>query len=346
MFFYRRRKERTFRSIERALSGAMRISENGFRRRRYVVFSDIHKGDKRRSDDFQANEMILLHALQYYYQRDYRLILAGDNEEGWECRYRDIAAAYRKTIYFMEKKFNRRGRDYYLRLYGNHDEKLSDPRFARRFLTPLVGATRVYPAVMLGPRLIIIHGHQGEEISDRHSYRGYLLTRLLWKPLQKYLGLNIEGMARNTGMKNARDLLLYEWAAAHRRLIIAGHTHRAVFKSKTEVQSLKEVRQRIIDRQDDFERRFLLPGLDKRIAAMERAGRRHNRLEQSLYFNSGCGVYRNGITAIELQAGEIRLIKWEYSDSYCAGDVFRRAENYLRISRKIVETEKLKNILS
>jgi len=343
MLFYSSRKRLTFKSLDAALRSALWIKDFDAWRDCTVIFSDIHKGDKRGSDDLRRNEMVLLYALQHYYEEGFRLILNGDIEEGWECRYADIAAAYGETLYFMEKRFNERGSGHYLRTYGNHDEWLKKKKNWHRYLTPLVGETTVYPAVRLGEHILVVHGHQGEEASDVYSYRGRLLTRFLWRYLQRFFGMSVEGITRNEVMKNSRDRLLYEWAEARGMVVVAGHTHRAIFKSRTELQSLRQVRKRILGGKGEFNRRFILPEIERRIKAQEKRLVKENELSQPLYFNGGCSVYRNGITGIEIAEGRIRLVKWQYDDSFYDEKELRRS-NFFRINRRIFDSEELENI--
>ena len=49
-------------------------------------------------------------------------------------------------------------------------------------------------------------------------------------------------------------------------------------------------------------------------------GRKYNRITTKreplpCYFNTGCGLYRKGLTNIEIEGDKIRLIKWQSDDS-------------------------------
>ena len=79
-------RDYTFESLNTARDKALHIADYQLESDRYIIFSDVHKGDRETgSDDFQRNEMIYCYALQYYLDHDYRLILNGDIEEGWEA---------------------------------------------------------------------------------------------------------------------------------------------------------------------------------------------------------------------------------------------------------------------
>ncbi len=336
-------RKRTFAALDRALSEALELPWHNPPGERVIVFSDWHKGDRRGNDDLQHNETVLLYALEHYLGKNFRLILAGDIEEGWECRWADMASAYRDTLYEMERLFHQSMEHGCVRLVGNHDAALADPAFASRYLTPLVGAIPVYSALRLGERLVVLHGHQGEWFSDRFAARTRFLIHSLWAPLQRLLSIQFEGTARNVRMQNSRDFLLAEWAAARGLILIAGHTHRAVFESRNELQFLMDFRHRMLSRPDNaFFRRFILPRVERMITDLEKRFSSPPPPTPAIYFNAGCGVYDNGVTGIEIEDGIIRLVKWESSDSGTDdGDL---AENYFHIVRKVFQSTPLNRL--
>ena len=46
---------------------------------KYIFFSDIHRGDDSVSDEFARNQLVLLYALNYYYDRGYTYVEVGHN---------------------------------------------------------------------------------------------------------------------------------------------------------------------------------------------------------------------------------------------------------------------------
>ena len=48
---------------------------------RFIIFSDCHRGDNSWADDFAHNQVIFFHAMQYYLQKDFTYIEAGDGNE-------------------------------------------------------------------------------------------------------------------------------------------------------------------------------------------------------------------------------------------------------------------------
>lgn len=355
-------RDYTFESLEAARKDALRISDYQLKSDRYIIFSDIHKGDREKgSDDFEHNERVYCYALQYYLDQDYRLILNGDVEEGWEADYPAIIQAYESTAFEMERHFADQGEGRYIRIYGNHDMEWADPEQVKEHLAPVLGPIRVYPAIFLGDKIFIVHGHQGDPYSDLRPGLSRFVVRHLWRPLQRTFGLMSDRAAENNLIRRNRDKYLYEWAKDNRLLLLAGHTHRAMFRSFSKTYQLKLIRDELIEQlksTTDPYMRHLLPAAIKRIDHIIRSSTEEleedkeiSRLEDDplpCYFNDGCCVHTNGITGIEIDQGEIRLVKWEVSDTYCVigGGVRRRPHLFANIERRIYQSGDLEKILS
>jgi len=345
MLFFRQRAQKVGKEIARALKNSLIIEEEEFRKRRWVIFSDLHKGNKSTVDDFRNNELIFFYALKDYLQKDFSLVLNGDIEECWSFNLEKVINSYQTTIFKLEREFNLKGNNYYVRLVGNHDRLLLNSEY-RKKLEHFLGAFSVYEALLLGENIIVLHGHQGEFISTEFEPLSIFFNRFFWKPLQKVSGVNIEGWARNYFKQNQRDMLLFDWAKKNRKILIAGHTHRAIFNSQSEYEKLLKIEQTLLKKPSDDLQRLLLPEVHKRLKKIRRHFRKPLFLDLPCYFNSGSGVYRNGLTAIEIEAGEIKLVKWEYSDGVVedqfVGDDFA---HYLKIVRKVLEKDRLELLL-
>lgn len=267
----------TFARLAAARRRAFRIPDFQIHRDRYVIFSDMHKGERTRSDDFLRNEAVYCHALRHYLAEDFRLILNGDAEEGWQSDYRRIVEAYEQTVYALERRFLERGPLHYIRTYGNHDNDLADPRRVKRVLQPVLGAgARVFPGVLLGERILIAHGHQGEFNADRFAWFSRRIVRHLWRHIQNATHIPIGGAVRAYTAGRTRDRQLGDWAAANRMLLIAGHTHR--------------------------------PHLPTHTHSGNGSGDKDWRAH---YVNNGCCIHVNGITGLEIDRGEVRLVSWQ-----------------------------------
>jgi len=270
----RRTRAATFAALSAARRQARRVPHFNLRRDRYVILSDTHKGDRTPVvDEFLMNEALYCDALAHYLDEDFRLVLNGDIEEGWKSAYPDVVAAYRDSAIALEREFAQRGPDHYLRIYGNHDIDLAQPDFADHLLTPVMGQpVGAHAAVLLGDQIIIAHGHQGDFSSERFSWFSRRVVQYLWRPLQRSLRLPWRYRAVLQASLSERDRLLAAWARASRLLLIAGHTHQPV----------------------------MVPAANDAAPAY----RRH-------YLNGGCCVYEQALTGVEIDRGEIRLVKWE-----------------------------------
>ena len=86
---------------------------------KYIIFSDIHRGDDSVSDEFTRNQNILLHALNYYYKEGYDYVEAGDGDELWEYKNFSVIRLAHTDVFTVIKKFFDENR--FIMLYGNHN---------------------------------------------------------------------------------------------------------------------------------------------------------------------------------------------------------------------------------
>jgi hypothetical protein len=105
---------------------------------------------------------------------------------------------------------------------------------------------------------------------------------------------------------------MYEWSLQQQDLVlITGHTHQPVFESMTHLERL--YKQLLLARQDNDSK--AITHLQEEIAfrrqEYDHVSEDYLRLKPT-YFNSGCCCFNDGdITGIEIEDGEIRLIKWK-----------------------------------
>src|SRR5690554_5094896 len=76
---------------------------------KFVVFSDCHRGDGSKADDFFKNRDVYNAALDYYYKNGYIYIEAGDGDELWENRYFSIIYETHRDTFDRLKKFHEEG---------------------------------------------------------------------------------------------------------------------------------------------------------------------------------------------------------------------------------------------
>lgn len=312
---------------------------------RFVVFSDQHKGIRNGADDFRSCERAYNAALAYYFAAGHTLIELGDVEELWEERPAAVLDKYTHT-FELSAKYHRAGR--YLRVYGNHDDAWSFDDEVGRLLRPVYGADlKVYESVRLrvrdGDRTIgtvwLTHGHQGTATSDRFSRFSRIPTRFFWRPLQRLLKVSLNSPAKDWVLREKHNVALYSWASRQPGLVlIAGHTHRPVFRAKTLAAQIEEELeatapheiQRIAELSAELE---WARAQDQKESGPEGAVVPQ---ESPSYFNTGCCCFVDGdITGIEIAGGEIRLIRWPDDEERPRPQVLRGAR--LRIEEVFAE---------
>lgn len=303
-------------------------------RDRLIILSDLHRGSRNRADDFRLCERAYNAALAYYYHRGYTLVSLGDMEELWEERPQPVLQAYDRSL-FLEAEFHRAGR--LIRIWGNHDDNWRYPDQVSKHLGQLFGGEplkvhdHLWLQVVKGEELLgamlLLHGHQGTPDSDRFAGIARIFVRHLWRPFQRLTNLSLNTPAEDWQLRQGHNLALYQWSQRHEKLVlIAGHTHRPVFKSRTHeaklIDLLEEAREKLAASGDDP---ALLAEISALAAELEwvRAQQREVpraaapiAFDKPSYFNTGCCSFADGdITGLEIAAGRITLVRWPDKDA-------------------------------
>ncbi|MGZ9165083.1 MAG: hypothetical protein ACXW4U_07895, partial [Anaerolineales bacterium] len=268
-------------------------------------------------------------ALAYYDRLEYTLVVLGDVEELWEGWPETVLKAYPHTLE-LEGKFHQAGR--YIRFWGNHDDAWSHPDLVEQWLRPALKGDplKVRETLILHVqdgeeelgRLFLVHGHQGTLDSDRIAPISRFFVRYIWRPIQRIIRFSFNTPAKDFELRNAHDSAMYLWSQAQEKVVlIAGHTHRPVFKSESQEdvarKSLKEAEEKLAKHPDS-------PRLQQQIAELaaelEWILAQNQRSPAPLplmafkkpsYFNAGCCAFLDGdVTGLELSDGEIRLVRW------------------------------------
>lgn len=251
---------------------------------RFVFFSDCHRGDNSKADDFANNSEIYSSALEYYYTRGFSYIEIGDGDELWENDSFSTLFLAHKDIYLLMRKFHREGRLYMI--LGNHDIFKQNRNFVRKNLfkyyntqtggfEPLFDNIRIHEGLILRYygtpyRIFVVHGHQGELFNDRLWPLARFFVRYLVRHFRLLRDNNPISPARNASRAEIIENNIMSWVKANNQMVIAGHTHRPAFAKPGEIP----------------------------------------------YFNDGCCVYPAYITCIEINGGEITLVKWSGKKLY------------------------------
>lgn len=245
---------------------------------KFIFFSDLHRGDDSVSDQFVRNQHIVLHALDYYYNKGYSYIELGDGDELWEYPNFKLIRFAHTDVFIPMKKLYDEGR--FFMIYGNHNMEFRNRRYVRENLSKtydehnqsqeaLFPGIKVYEAIVLKHRktkqeIFAVHGHQGDLMNDQLWMLSRFLMRYFWRYLHVVGFRNPSSPARNLYKRHKIERKYKTWIRNHKRILICGHTHRPRFPRKGE-----------------------LP-----------------------YFNTGCCINSKGIIGIEIVNDKILMVDW------------------------------------
>ena len=291
---------------------------------KYALFSDLHFGDGKKADNFVHNEKTLECALKFYKNKKYSIIFLGDLEELWQFDLSIIKSRYYKRIYKLLRSFPK---ETIHRIFGNHDREWKRPP------DPILNEVHIQDgtpeAIKLGKDIFLVHGHQGDYLCDKVIWFSKFWSRAA-KPLVfilKMFGYENRS-ATKSQIPKSRERVYYNWAKKNKVFLICGHTHNAIFASRSYYWWLKEnIKKKEIEREKCSNNKVQQKGLSGEIRKLKRKlryekrkGRNYHRVVNKgiplpCYFNTGCGLYSKGITNIEIEGDKIRLIKWQSDES-------------------------------
>ena len=218
-------------------SKRMNINKNS----KLFIMSDCHRGIGNALDNFLNNKKIFESALRYYYNNGFTYIELGDGDEMWEVKdYKKIIQQYIDSFKLL-KKFNDANRLFMI--YGNHDiAKKSFSIMKKYFYTYYNELTNkdeellynliAYESLILNYNnldIFLIHGHQVDFLNSNLWKLSRFLVRYVWRFLE-YGGINDPtSAAKNNKVKNSVERKLQKWCNKNNKILIAGHTHKAVF---------------------------------------------------------------------------------------------------------------------
>ncbi len=267
---------RTDQRLTHAYKHAKRITFND--EDKFIMFSDVHRGDNSLSDEFAHNQNIYYHALQNYYDNGYTYIELGDGDELWEhARFHHIRHAH-SDVYWLLSKFYEERR--FHMIYGNHNMMF---RFHSQVMKNLQSYDdeyhedegKLFPGIdvqesivlvheQTGQEVFLVHGHQGDLMNDQLWFVSKMWLRYFWRYMHIIGFRNPASPAKNRHKRHKIEKNFTKWIKRHKVMLVCGHTHRPKFPSDGDVP----------------------------------------------YFNDGCCVHPRGITGIEIAGGQIMLVDW------------------------------------
>ncbi len=305
------KKEKLFHNLTRIneISPVHTLQPND----RFVIFSDLHIGDRSRLDEFVPNSKLFLHILSNYYRRhDYNLVLNGDIEELKRFALKTIIRAWPR-LYDEFRDYSSRNRLF--KLVGNHDNELISIRDVD-FTTTLPGLKLSYR----NDTVLIFHGHQASHLFTTYNEVLGFAMRYILTPL----GIKNFSVSHSSSKKFRIERRVYRYSSEKKMLSIIGHTHRPLFESLSKVDSTKfnienlcreytnsdTTRRAIIEKRLDMHKKELARSRKQRPAHGSTRSLYNSDLLVPCVFNSGCVTGKRGITALEIDCEKIRLVHW------------------------------------
>jgi UDP-2,3-diacylglucosamine pyrophosphatase LpxH len=260
-----------------------------------VLMSDCHRGDGSWADDFSKNQNIYFAALSHYYREKYTYIELGDGDELWEnSKFSEILQAHR-DVYKALSKFHNEGRLYII--YGNHDIVKQDINFAKDNLYKYYDERKkkyipLLENIKLHEALVLTHKDLDYKILLIHGHQVDCLNDTFWR-LSRFLVKNLWRPLESIGISDPTST-----AKNHEK------------KDTVEKRLIEWIKK---------EKHILIAGHTHRP--------RFPEVGEPPYFNDGSSVHPRCITAIEIEEGRIKLVKWS---------IKTRSDGTLYIGREVL----------
>ena len=284
-------------------------------RDRILIMSDLHLGDGGPRDDFRHNAGLVETVLRdHYLATGWALVLNGDIEELQRFSYGAIHAKW-KEVFALFDEFSRRTALY--KIVGNHDETLR-AHAPRKAVSTLLNGMRL---AFGGNELFLFHGHQATIFFER--FNG--VSEFFLRAYANTLRIPNTPVLYESQKKNLTEHRVYTFSASRKIVSIIGHTHRPLFESLSKIDTLRFRIEQLCRDYPTVSPRARV-AIETAVALYRRdlarlwaKDQREEGLRGSLYneqiwipclFNSGCGIGKRGVTAIEIAGGEIALVQW------------------------------------
>ncbi len=261
-----------------------------------VLMSDCHRGDGNWGDNFLNNQNLFFAALDFYYRKDFTYMELGDGDELWENRKIDRIISIHSDAFWIMSKFYKEGRLYML--YGNHDEVKKYKNFAQDnlrsyYVESIKKRVALFPGIKIHEGLILQYKNEKNLLFLTHGHQADFLNYNLWK-LSRFLVRYLWRPLELTGMRDPT--------------------------SAAENHTKKDIVEKRLVEWTEKRNHILIAGHTHRPVFPQ--------ADESLYFNDGCCVHPRCITAIEIENGQITLVKWT---------VRTRKDRSLYVDRVILE---------
>lgn len=245
---------------------------------KFVIISDCHRGDGSWADNFAKNANVYLAALRRYYERDFTYIELGDGDELWGNKYPDKIVVAHSSVFAMLSQFYSSGR--MIMLYGNHDMCKKHKNCIRKGFCNMGEGEKIYERKLFCEMdslegIVLKHEESEEEILLIHGHQADFLNYSLWR-LNCFFVRHIWKPLELLGIKDPT--------------------------SASDNYSIKNNIEKKLINWAKKEDKTIFSGHTHRTAFPKKGEPR--------YFNDGSCIQPWGITAIEIENGQITLVKW------------------------------------
>lgn len=206
-----------------------------------VIMSDCHRGSGDNYDNFLKNQNIFKAALNYYYKRGFTYIELGDGDDLWEVKnFNSIIEVHLDTFKQIKKFYDD---DKLIMVYGNHDLSKKKNAILEKYFykyydkdkkkeESLLNGLVVYESFILeydNHDIFLVHGHQVDFLNGTIWWFAKFLVRYMWR-IFEFIGVSDPtDSAKNNEIIRRVEKKLENWSIKNKKMLIAGHTHRAIF---------------------------------------------------------------------------------------------------------------------
>ncbi|MBZ9606543.1 serine/threonine protein phosphatase [Clostridium estertheticum] len=258
-----------------------------------VLMSDCHRGDGNWSDNFSKNQNIYFAALTHYYDEHYTYIEIGDGDELWENkRLSDIKRVHSDVFWLLSKFYNEDRLNF---IFGNHDIVKRNDKFVKNNLYKYFDELKkryipLFDNIRLHEGIVLRHKVTNDKIFLIHGHQVDCPNDKMWRLtrfLVRYLWRPLNFFGVNDPTRTAQNY--------HKKQVVEKKLIEWVIKEKQ----------------------------------MMVAGHTHRPMFPEVgdppYFNDGSCVHPRCITAMEIDFGNIKLVKW-YVNTKKDGTLFVDSE--------------------
>lgn len=243
-----------------------------------IVFSDCHRGDNSWSDDFADNQNIFFHALEYYFKEGFTYIELGDGDELWENKdFEEIKRAYKNIFWRIREYYD--DKRFYL-VWGNHNRQWKNKGMVKKYLSDYYDDVKnkresLFKDIEVHESLILRLEGTDNKLFLAHGHQWDIFNDSLWW--------------------FSKNIVRHVWKPLQ---VIGVKDPTSPAKN---YKKLETIEKNIVD--------WVIANNQVIIA-----GHTHRPVfpskEKPPYFNSGSCVHPRCITGLEIQNGNIVLIKW------------------------------------